>query len=196
MLSGTDLIIPRGLPDLAPIRLEMQTIYSAEGRLSETKMVNSVTAVELMASFNEASNITSKYLSWVEYEILQAKKTLDLAKATVILDKMPAEAIRLKDSGIKMNEDHRSAMITRDADCQKSLDILNGLEAVKAYLTAKNRTFERGYYLCRDAMTKKGITLPMNGYEGMTTAPQSNFMGQDQRTSVDEDVIKMFRDGK
>ena len=181
-IGGTNLIIPRGTPNLARITLDLTDVYEGERRLVEVRAVNPLTAPELMGYFNEVCNTTTKYMAWIEYEILQAKKYVDLAKATVILERAPAAFTHLKDSGIKYNEDFRDAVVTQDQDYQKALDTLNQLTATKSLLESKSWSFIRAYNACKFVATSRGqiaASPNLNGAIGQTyEEPQDNFMGK------------------
>jgi hypothetical protein len=162
----------------------MSIIDEAERRLHEVRIVSNASAKELEGLFNEAANSTSKYMAWVEYEILKATKQHTLDRSTVILDKAPEEAKRLKETGIKMNEDLREALIARDEDCQKSLDVLNSLKAVKALLESSYWTFIRAHNSSSQVAQQKGIapTPNFSGSIGQTyNTPQQNLMGRNER---------------
>ena len=140
------LEIPRGDLSLPPLQLDMVKLYDAESRISETRTVNAATASELMSVFNEACNTGNKYIAWIKYEILISKKNFDLAKATVIIDRLPDEVAKLKAAGVKDNADFRSALVDRDPDCRAAKDSLDTLEAVKTFIEAKIKSFERSYW--------------------------------------------------
>jgi hypothetical protein len=196
-LDSKFLVIPRGVPGLKPFTIDMSAVYLAEGRLPETRFVNPHTAIELTSAFNEASGLIGKYISWINYEILQAEKEFGLCKATVILDKLPEQALKLKESGIKINEDYREAMIIRDADCSRALDILNGLKASKEFLESKHRLFERAYYSCRNLIAQPQQRHgSFNAFNGELAEPQQNFMGKNEtkKSLADDDVIAAYRD--
>jgi hypothetical protein len=194
--SGTRLVVPRGTPGLKPIELEMAEIYEAERRIGEVKTASPGNSQELIGTFSEACHLTSKYLGWVEYEILQAEKALGEAKAEVVIDKIPAAAGKLKEAGIKMSEDVREAFIARDPACSERLNILNGLRAVKKLLEGKYKTFERSYFASGRQSDRKGQSpVPnLNGYVGMTLDPQKNFMGSNE-TAIDQTVLDALKDG-
>lgn len=189
--NQTTLVVPRGTPNLDPIKLVMSEIYSIEARIPEVRFVNEVTGIELAGSFNHAISITGRYLSLIEYEILQADKYLNEAKSDVIIDKTPDEAKRLKDLGIKMSEDIREALVYRDPTYQKRLDILNGLKATKMLLKEKHDAFKRAYYSC-DSKVNGARTFggkKINGSVGMLTEPQGNMMGENQ---LDASVLEIY----
>ena len=161
------LMIPRGIPGLSPMTLDMSLVYSAEKRLGEVAMVSPATAPELIGYFNEACNATTKYLAWVEYEILMAQKHYELARAHVILEKAPDAYDKIKDRGIKFNEDFRGALVTMDRDCQGRLDTLNALKAVRVLLENKAKSFERAYYACKTTWDRKQTTAASPNFSGL-----------------------------
>lgn len=162
IIASKILEIPRGDLGLDSLLLDMTKIYEAESRISETRVSNPATSSELTSVFNEACSVSTKYIAWVKYEILKAKRNYDLAKATVIIDKLPDEIAKLKESGLKDNADFRSALIDRDSDCMKYRDISESLEAVKSFLEAKVKTFERSYWDSKEN-TKKLINPAATG---------------------------------
>lgn len=184
-IGGTQLAIPRGTPALPAMQLDMTLVYQAEGRLPEVRRVTPDTAPELAGFFNEAANITSKYLAWIEYEILQAQKYNGLAKSTVVLEKAPAEFAKLKDTGIKYNEDFREALVARDPECQKTLDVLNGLKASKAFLESKMWTFIRAFNSCDANASRKSHAATTPNFSGAIgdTMDSNNFMGDRKRST-------------
>ena len=186
MSENTLLAVPRGKANLEPLQLDMTLVYEAEGRLFEVRTVSPATAPELTGYFNEACNLSTKYLAWIEYEILQAEKGFNLAKATVILDKAPEEYKKIAGTGIKFNEDFREALIARDLECQDRLDALNGLQAIKALIESKSKSFERAYYACRHIAESKQKTAAMPNFSGTIGQTyedeQNNFMGQRKRS--------------
>jgi hypothetical protein len=196
-LDSNVLVIPRGTKGLSSIKIDMSKVYEAESRLPETSYVNPTSAVELTSAFNQASGLVAKYIGWINYEILQAEQEFDLCKAVVILDKVPEQAGKLKELGIKPNEDYRNALITRDPDCQAALDTLNKLKASKEFLEAKHKLFDRSYYSCRNLINQPTKYTPINTYAGSTTDPQHNFMGENETLpKVDEDVVRYYRESK
>jgi hypothetical protein len=173
------LRVPRGTPNKPPLELNMELLDTAEKRLHEVRLANPAMSKDLEGLFNEAANLATKYLAWIKYEILQAEKNYSLDRATVILEKLPEEALKLKEKGIKINEDYREALIIRDEACAKSLDILNSLKAVQALLEACSETFIRAHYSSRNKEKELAPTPNFNGIVGQTfEVPQANFMGK------------------
>jgi hypothetical protein len=129
----------------------------------------------MMGTFNVAANILTKYIAWVDYEILQAQKFLSISKAAVILDKAHEEL--KKYPGHKNNEDFRTALIARDAECQERLDKLNGLIAIRALLDGKVKSFVRAYYTAQTALEKRSSHPSPNFTSTQIGAPHESVMG-------------------
>jgi hypothetical protein len=176
-MEDTKLIIPRGALGLPPQSLQMGDIYAAENRLMEVAIVNPRTVAELMATFNYAANLVTKYMGWISWDLLTAKKQFDLCKAEVILDKMPEAISKLRDMGIKNNEDFRNAMIARDPNCSAYLDVINTLTATYELLESKSKSFIRAYYTCQDQARNKD-QLPYVNANRSPGFANSNIMGE------------------
>lgn len=182
------VLVPRGVQkamlEHGPLKLGMDIIDEAERRLHEVRLANPATRNELCGLFNQAANTCGKYQAWIEYEILRADKAHKLDRAVVILEKATEEAKRLKELGIKMNEDLREALISRDEACAASLETLNELKAMKALLESHFWSFIRAHNSCIEVAQSRGFapTPQFNGSEGQTyNIPQMNFMGKDER---------------
>jgi hypothetical protein len=174
------LLVPRGTIGLEPMRLDMTMIYLSESRLREVAIATPRTAPELLATYNETANELTKYISWVKYEKLRAEKELGLARAEVIIDKIPEHAKKLKEAGAKMNEDYRDALVARDPRCAELQEKLNAIEAILALLESKFWSFIRAFNATQMiANLKDGtITSNMNATPGMLDNSDSGFMGQ------------------
>jgi hypothetical protein len=181
-MNQITLSIPQGTPGAKSLDLDMGLVRLAEQRLPEVRMVSPVTAAELSAFFNEACAQATKYLAWIEYQILVAEKNLDFEKSRVILDVAPEEFKKMKDTGIKYNEDFRNALIARDSGCQTMTDIYNSLQAAKALITGHADSFKRAHYSCKEIASAKssGAATPhINGAIGQTyEQDQDNFIGK------------------
>jgi len=156
MTESRLITVQRGNPTHGVLSLDMSKVYEVEQRITETRTVNPMTAPELRSVFNEACSLATKYIAWVKYEILNAKKNLDLVRAEILLDKLPSILKDLKDQGIKDSADIRDSIVKRDTEYQTALDVLNTLEATKQLLDSKAKTFERAYWDCRDLAKDKG----------------------------------------
>lgn len=142
------LEIPSG-QEGQPVRFDLQKVYYAESRLPEIRGMNIVIAADLKATFLEAHADTLKYLSVLRFRILTAKRQLDIASATALLDKFPDYADHLKGEGRKENEDIRKAFCIRDADVLRWREVVDGLTAATTYMENKERIMDRAYWECR-----------------------------------------------
>lgn len=178
------LSVPRGTPGRGSLDMDMDVIDEAERRMRELRLVSHATKTELSGLFNEAANASGKYSGWVEYEVTQAKKTLAKCRSDVILGKMMDEAKRMKDLGIKMNEDIREALISKDEACERALDLVDSLTAVKTVLEEHKWSFIRSFNAAQGIADSRGSAPTPNfgGAVGQTyNIPQMNFMGKDER---------------
>lgn len=183
MSQSNVLTVPRGKDGLPPLSLEMGEIYSAEKRLKELAYVTPSTSGELRAYFNEMTNNCTKYIAWIAYEVVVAEKRFSDEKARVILEVLPEEVVKLKETGLKPNDDWREAIVTRDEGCRKAKDIIDMLKAVQKMLENRAKTFERAYFSAIDTSEKRGrvaATPNLNGTIGQLSEPQNNFMGTSQ----------------
>jgi hypothetical protein len=163
------LSVPRGKLGLPPIVLDLSRIDHGESRLKEVSYVTPLTSRELSSFFNEVTNEATKYLAWIEYEILRAKKECDIARARVILEKVPAEAEKLMATGMKANSEWRDALIATDPEYQQCYDIVSALTAIKYLLEGKAKTFERAYFsakLVGEERSMVSATPNLNGVNG------------------------------
>lgn len=173
------LLVPRGTGGLEPMRLDMTEIYQTERRLRDVATATPGTAPELQATYNVAANEIGKYISWVKYEKLRGEKELKLAKARVIIDDLPGHAAKLKESGIKMNEDIRDAYFVKDARCSEIMEKLNAIEAVLALLEAKFWSFIRAHDSVSTTAAKRGMTgVQINATPGQLETTENGFMGK------------------
>ena len=179
-LGDRTLLVPRGTLGLDPLRLEMSGIYNAEGRLRDVALVTPATAPELQATFNVAANEVGKYLAWVRYEKLRAEKSLGIEKARVTIDEMPAQAVKMKEAGMKMNEDLRDALFARDTKCSDITERINAMEAVIALLEGKFWSFIRAFNSAGgNAATKDAAPVSrFNAAPGQLETVVTGFMGK------------------
>jgi len=180
---GTSLSIPRGVPGLPALILEMEPLYVAERRLHEIRVVSPGTYKELEGFYNEVCNTTSKFIAWVEYERLQAVKHQGLERARVILEEAPLQFKKLQDSGIKFNEDFREAVVMRDQKYQEALDRLNSIIAVKTLLEGKFWTFQRAYNSCAEMKMNKAQIAASPNLTGVLNTDDGNFIGERRRSN-------------
>lgn len=169
------LNLPRGKAGLPALSIDMTEVYRAEGRLREVAVANDGTSLELASYFNEVCNLTSKYISWIDYEIVEAKKEFDKAKAVVVLDKMLDEFKKFKDAGIKNNEDFREALIVRDPECARAQDTVDMLNAAKKLLEGKFWSFLRAYNTTNSVAERRRAT-PIPNLNGNPNGTSPSWM--------------------
>lgn len=161
------LELPKGTPGTGILPLDMTKINEAEGQLAYTRSSNIAGLGDLMSIFNMGCNVATKYISWIKYESLKAEHEFDLAKAEVLIDKLPEAAAALKERGIKDNADFRDALIARDPKCRSLRDTMIALEAAQTFIEAKAKVFERAYWECKESikMNSTQSSLPDFGVQ-------------------------------
>lgn len=150
-MQDSVLEIPSGTPG-SPIRFDLRKIYYAENRLPEIRGLNLAVAADLKSVFLEAHADVLKYLSVLRFRILSAKRQLDIARATALLDKFPEYATLLKAEGRKENEDIREAFLIRDQDVLKWREVVDALDAAVVYMTNKEKIMDRAYWECKSSL--------------------------------------------
>jgi hypothetical protein len=147
------LVLPpfRKAPEM---RLEMGNIIEAEMRIHESKMVNPSTYADLEHCYNEAYRDLRRHLSTLGYQIAMAEKSLEEAKANVLLDKYP-EFMAGKPKSHD-NADLRKAFLIRDDDYCAALDRFNQLKAIESNLDGKIKVMEN---VCRYMRKKMDLIL-------------------------------------
>lgn len=178
------LAVPRGVTGTNPLELDMGLIDEADRRLQEVRVVSQNTRNELAGLYNQAANQAGKYLGWVEYEILRVKKQIAKIRSNIIAsEEMYAEAKKLKELGMKMNEDIRESIISKDPLYDELTDRRDALEAVKVMLGESKWSFIRAFNSLSEGGGRDGAPTPnFVGEVGQTyLLPQPNFMGKDER---------------
>lgn len=142
------LTIPRGLPGLSPLQLDLGEIIQIETRIQEIAMITPVKAPELMAVFNHAYAELVKMVASVEFELELAKKHANEVKAVVLLDKAPAI---LKEKGLTTgkspggSEDFRQAVLDCDSDWQRAQEKIIQLKCILTLLEGKQKSIDMAY---------------------------------------------------
>jgi hypothetical protein len=126
------------------LKMEMKNIREAELRLIEAKTVNPVTYVELEHTFNEAYRDLKKHIASIGYSLSMAQKSLEDAKADVILGSY-AEAMKDKPKSHD-TLDMRNAYLTRDVNYSAALERIAQLKALEANMDGKIKVMEN---VCR-----------------------------------------------
>lgn len=139
--------------------LEMGTVYEAEARLIEAKLVNPSTYLELESLFNESYRTLKRHYSTVVFQLLNTEKVLGQAKADVLLDKYPQFLENNKKT--KDSADIREAFLMRDEEYLSILDRQNQLKAFDSLIEGKIKVMERVCAYMKQQMRlieKSGLT--------------------------------------
>lgn len=126
------------------LKMEMKNIRYAEQRLIEAKTVNPFTYADLEHTFNEAYRDLKKHLASIGYSITMAQKSVEDAKADVILGSY-AELMAGKPKSHD-TLDLRNAYLTRDPAYSAALERLAQLKALEANFDGKVKVMEN---VCR-----------------------------------------------
>jgi hypothetical protein len=126
------------------LKMEMKNIREAEARLIEAKTVSPVTYADLEHTFNEAYRDLKKHIASIGYSLSMAQKSLEDAKADVILGSY-AEAMKDKPKSHD-TLDMRNAYLTRDVQYSAALERIAQLKALEANLDGKIKVMEN---VCR-----------------------------------------------
>lgn len=146
---GTLLRVPRGTANTTPLEFDLKNVFGLEKRKDEARYVNSGTAPELMAVFNDGYCEVKKMMNLVNYEYILAKNAADKRKAIVALDVAPQI---LKDKGLIRtgapagSEDLRKAVLDLDNEHSALMEKVAALEAAYEYLAIKAKGFEMAYH--------------------------------------------------
>jgi len=122
------------------LHLDMGTIREAESRLIEAKTVNPATYAELSHEFNNSYRMLKQHLSNLGYQLLQAEKSLEEAKADVLFGKY-AEFLEGKPKSTS-STDLRNAFLIKDPAYSTCLDRINQLKAIISNFEGKVKVLE------------------------------------------------------
>lgn len=134
--------------------LDMGKIREAQRRTTEAQHVSPVTYAELEHCFNEGYRDLKRHLSSIGFQITQAQKAMEIAKADVILDKYPAYLEGKPKS--TDNADRRNAFLARDVEFQAALDRFNQLKAIESNFDGKIKELEN---VCRYMRKKMDLLI-------------------------------------
>lgn len=126
------------------LKMDMTSIRIAERRIIEAKTVNPSTYAELEHTYGEAYRDLKRHLSSIGYQLAMAEKSLQEAKADVILGSY-AEFMRGKPK-YQDNADLRSAFLIKDPAYSAALDRIAQLKAVESNFDGKIKVMEN---VCR-----------------------------------------------
>jgi hypothetical protein len=142
--SQTSLMVLPAFGKAPALKMEMANIRNAERRLIEAKTVNPFTYADLEHAFNEAYRDLKKHVAAIGYSLTMAQKSLEDAKADVILGSY-ADAMKDKPKSHD-TLDMRNAYLTRDEAYSAALERIAQLKALEANMDGKIKVMEN---VCR-----------------------------------------------
>jgi hypothetical protein len=150
MINITDKVlnVPRGIPGLAPLQIDLTNVYKAESRIPEVAFVTPQKAPELLATFIDAYQSLSKHLVAVDFERSQAERAAGKVRASILLDKL---AGILQEKGLATSrspmgsEDVRQAILDSDPEYTAALDKIDALSAAVELIKGKVKSIEMAY---------------------------------------------------
>lgn len=150
------------------LKLEMKNIRNAEMRIIEAKTVNPFNYTDLEHDFNESYRDLKRHLASIGYALTLAEKSLEDAKADVILGSYQEHA---KANPKEANADTRNAFLTRDVAYTAAQDRVAQLKALEANLDGKIKVMEN---VCRYMRKQMDLILR----SGMTAKEYYNTQGR------------------
>lgn len=135
------------------VSLEVYNIEYALSRLVDAKTVNPITYPELEHVFNEAYRDLKKAISQVGYLLTQAQKSMEDAKADVILGSYKAY---ITEYPKEANADTRNAFLTRDDAYAAALDRIAQMKALESNFDGKIKVMEN---VCRYMRKQMDLVL-------------------------------------
>lgn len=168
------LVVPRGLPDLSPLRLDLGEINTVESRIQEVAFTNPVKAPELLAVFNKAYSDLVGIISSVEYEFQMAKKHANEVRAIILIDKVPGI---LKEKGLSSaksptgSEDMRQAILDMDKDYSAAQDKVIQLKCILSLLEGKQKSIDMAYTSVKKVL---GDSSQYRHSQSLATEPNQN----------------------
>lgn len=167
--SSSHLMVIPSFGKSPELKMDMKNIRTAEQRLIEAKNVNPFTYPDLEHSFNEAYRDLKKYIASVGFSLAMAQKSLEDAKADVLLGSY-ADAMKDKPKSHD-NLDMRNAFLTRDKAYSDALERIAQLKALEANMDGKIKVMEN---VCR--YMRKSMDLILRS--GMSNSNYYNTQGK------------------
>lgn len=147
-LTPGTLVVPRGLPGIDPLKLDVGSILAVESRIHEIAFVNPVKAPELISVFNKAFSELTEMVAKVQYELQVAKQNVEKARAICLLDRVPGI---LQEKGLTStkspmgSEDIRNAVLALDNDYNSALERVYQIQCMYTYLEGKKQAIDKAY---------------------------------------------------
>lgn len=166
-MRETDTSIVLAVPGNQALIVNMETVYRAEGRLSDIAFVNRETAGELLSAFNQGYSELSRAFGRVCYLVSKLEKDRKRRKAILTLDVIPEKA---KEKGLANSrsptgsEDVREAFYYSDQEFLDLTDALGAAEATKELLGIKVRSLWAAMDAVKSVTREQRPGLPNVGH--------------------------------
>jgi hypothetical protein len=141
---GQHLMVLPAFGKSPELKMDMKNVRYAEQRIIEAKTVNPFTYADLEHTFNESYRDLKKHVASIGYALAMAQKSLEDAKADVILGSY-ADAMKDKPKSHD-TLDMRNAYLTRDPAYSAALERIAQLKALEANMDGKIKVMEN---VCR-----------------------------------------------
>lgn len=148
MADALQMLVPRALPGLTPLAIDLTEVIRAESRIHEIATLSAGKAPELLAAFNLAYIEASRAIALLEQELSQAKRRCDQVRAMVILDRVPrvlAERGLASSKSPMGSEDLRRAVLDMDPDYQQAAQLVADIDGSVEVVRSKLRGIEMAY---------------------------------------------------
>lgn len=155
------LVVPRGLPGIDPLKLNIEWVLTVESRIQEIAFITPVKAPELISVFNKAFSELTEMVAKVQYELQVAKQGVEKARAICLIDRVPAI---LSEKGLTSSkspmgsEDLRNAVLALDIDFNNALERVHQIQMLYTYLEGKKQAIDKAY------MAVKAVSQDSSGY--------------------------------
>lgn len=147
-LTPGTLVVPRGLPGIDPLKLNVGSILEVESRIQEIAIVTPVKAPELISAFNKAFSEITEMIAKVRYEYRVAEANVDKVRAICIIDRVPQI---LQEKGLTSakspmgSEDVRSSILALDTEYQAAQERVIQIQCMLEFLEGKAKAIDKAY---------------------------------------------------
>jgi hypothetical protein len=141
IVTATSITCPK-LDGLDPITIHLDKLAKNEIRVAEVAIVNSSTAPELLAFFNQSWSEVNDLLSVVRYQKRMAETRLKNIKNQKLLDEVPGI---IKERKLSSSKDIRDAILESYPECQELQEKIHQFECVVSILETKSEKFVNAF---------------------------------------------------
>lgn len=179
LLTGNEIVCPRGQAGLEPILIDIKAISGIENRIHEVAVITPHKAPELLAAFNIGYLMLHQNITTLERERLLGERRANRIKAVILLDKVPNI---LKEKGLTNarspggSEDLRNAILAADDEYQEAVDVVEQITCVMELLKGKMKSIEMAYTSVKKILGESNTTM-LNRLSALSGDTGSNEAG-------------------